>query len=198
MEAPLLNVWNVIRERTLLLPAPLLVIRAATMNTNRNPMLRNAFQCEKGSTNPVQQLKLNARRVKRALVVTLRAKIAKEDGFKNYPATLRAVNAQLALATRLKVPRHAMRSLRVRTVGIMARFEYVIKVISVRAKPPIKPLADPEPTPPTKDPLPALNAHLERMPILLARLAWAATIAQWGLLEQKTTMRPNANDATQV
>ncbi len=62
----------------------------------------------------------------------------------------------------------------------------------------MKPLAYLDPMPPTKDPLPALNAHLERMPILLARLAWAAKIAPWGLLEQETTMRPNANDATQV
>ena len=80
----------------------------------------------------------------------------------------------------------------------MVLLKNVIQVIFVKVKPPIKPLADPEPTPPTKDPLPALNAHLERMPTLLARLAWAAKIAPWGLLEQKTTMRPNANDATQV
>ena len=43
MEAPLLNVWLVIRELTLDRPVPLRVIRVATMHTNRNPMLRNAF-----------------------------------------------------------------------------------------------------------------------------------------------------------
>jgi hypothetical protein len=31
-----------------------------------------------------------------------------------------------------------------------------------------------------------------------ARLAWGVKIVQWGLLEQEKTMRPNANDATQV
>jgi hypothetical protein len=77
MEAPLLNVWIVIRERTLLLPALLLVIRVATMNTNRNPMLRNAFPCKKGITNRVRQPKSNARRVKRELAVTKRATIVK-------------------------------------------------------------------------------------------------------------------------
>ena len=83
-------------------------------------------------------------------------------------------------------------------ISLMVLQKNVTQVIFAKAKPPIKPLVHPDPTPPTKDPLPALNAHLERMPILLARLAWAAKIAQWALLEQKTTMRPNANDATQV
>ena len=31
-----------------------------------------------------------------------------------------------------------------------------------------------------------------------ARLVWDVKIAQWGLQEKETTMRPNANDATQV
>ena len=31
-----------------------------------------------------------------------------------------------------------------------------------------------------------------------ARLVWAVKIAQWGLHEKQTTMRPNANDANQV
>jgi hypothetical protein len=43
----------------------------------------------------------------------------------------------------------------------------VVQVIFAKVKPPIKPLARPDPTPPTKDPLHALNAHPERMPILL-------------------------------
>ena len=107
------------------------------------------------------------------------------------------MTAQLVLVTKPKVPRHAMRCLLVRTVGTV-HFEHVIQVIFAKAKPPIKPLVHPDPTPPTKDPLPALNAHPARLPTLLARLARAAKIAPWGLLEQKTTMRPNANDATQV
>ena len=49
----------------------------------------------------------------------------------------------------------------------MAHFEHVIQVISAKVKPPMKPLAYLDPMPPTKDPLPALNAHPERMPILL-------------------------------
>ena len=59
-----------------------------------------------------------------------------------------------------------MQCLRVLTIS-MVLLKNVIQVIFVKVKPPIKPLADPEPTPPTKDPLPALNAHPERMPILL-------------------------------
>ena len=75
MEAPLLNVWIVLREPTLHRRVPLRVIRAATMNTNQNPMQRSAFQCKKGTTGPVLQPKLNARRVKRAVVAMLHAKI---------------------------------------------------------------------------------------------------------------------------
>jgi hypothetical protein len=81
-------------------------------------------------------------------------------------ATPRAVNAQLALATRPKVPRHAMVFLLVRTVG-MVHFEHAKRVIFAKVKPPIKPLAYPDPTPPKQDPLHALNAHLECMPTLL-------------------------------
>ena len=50
----------------------------------------------------------------------------------------------------------------------MAHFENVTEVIFVPVKPRIKPLARLGPTPPTKDPLPALNAHLAPMPTLLA------------------------------
>ena len=86
--------------------------------------------------------------------------------FKICPATPRAVNVQLVLATKPEVPRLAMLYLLVRTVG-MAHFEHVIQVNSAKVKPPIKPLAYLDPMPPTKDPLPALNAHPERMPTLL-------------------------------
>jgi hypothetical protein len=77
MEAPQLNVWIVIREPTLHRRVPLRVIRAATMNTNQNPMPRTAFQCKKGTTGPVLQPKLNARREKQAVVATQRVKIVK-------------------------------------------------------------------------------------------------------------------------
>ena len=43
----------------------------------------------------------------------------------------------------------------------------VKQVIIAPVKPPIKPLAYPDPTPPKKDPLRALNVHPGRMPILL-------------------------------
>ena len=48
-----------------------------TIHTNRNSMLQNAFQCKKGSTNRVQQPKLNARWVKQEAVAMQRAKIVK-------------------------------------------------------------------------------------------------------------------------
>jgi len=54
--------------------APLIVKTAVVIPTNRHPMLRNAFQCKKGSTNQGQQPKLNARRVKQEAVAMQRAK----------------------------------------------------------------------------------------------------------------------------
>ena len=64
-----------------------------------------------------------------------------------FPATPRALNAPVGLATKPKVPRHAMVFLLVRTVG-MAHFRNVTKGTFVKVKPPIKPLANPDPTPP--------------------------------------------------
>ena len=49
----------------------------------------------------------------------------------------------------------------------MAHFEHVTRVIFAKVKPPIKPLARPDLTPPKQAPLLALNVHLERMPILM-------------------------------
>jgi len=164
-----LHALNAHPGRMPILSEPYLAKIVTTMHTNQNPMLRNAFQCKKGSTNRVQQLKSNAQRVKQDVVATHHAKIVSLDGFKNYPATQRAVNAQLALATKPKVLRHAMVFLLVRTVG-MAHFVRVIQVIFAKVRPPIKPRANPDPTPPTKDPLHALNAHPERMPARLAPL----------------------------
>ena len=71
------------------------------------------------------------------------------------------------LATKPKVPRRAMVFLLVPTVG-MVHLKHATPVIFVKVKPPMKPLAHPDSTPPTQGPLPALNAHLERMPTLSA------------------------------
>jgi len=49
---------------------------------------------------------------------------------------------------------------------LLVLLKNVIRVIFAKVKPPIKPLAFLDPTPPKKDPLHALNVHPERMPIL--------------------------------
>ena len=71
----------------------------------------------------------------------------------------------------------------------MAHFEHVIRVIFAKGKPPIKPLAYQDLTPPKQAPLPALNAHLERMPILMVprRAKNAATMPT-----NRDPMRQNA------
>ena len=93
-------------------------------------------------------------------------KLVLSDSFKICLETPRAANAQLDLVTTPKVQQRAMRCHLVPTVG-MAHFEHVKKDIFVKVKPPMKPLAHPDSTPPTMDPLLALNAHLARMPTLL-------------------------------
>ena len=50
---------------------------------------------------------------------------------------------------------------------LMALLKNVVQVIFVKVMPPMKPLAHPDPTPPTKDPLHALNALPECMPTRL-------------------------------
>ena len=65
-----LHALNAHPERMPTLLVPKLVKIVTVIPTNPNPMLRNAFQCKKDSTNPVQQPKSNARRVKLELVVT--------------------------------------------------------------------------------------------------------------------------------
>ena len=50
----------------------------------------------------------------------------------------------------------------------MELLQHVIPVIIALVKPPIKPLAHLDPTPPIQDPLHALNVHPDRMPTLLA------------------------------
>ena len=137
-----LRVLNAHLVRMLPLLVPEFAKLVTMIPTNPNPMLRNALQCKKGSTNPDQQPKSNARRVKQELVAMLRAKIVKLDHIKTYPATPRATNAPLDGRLKTAVP----------------------------------------------------NAPLAAR----ARLDKAVKIAQWGLHEKQTTMRPNANDATQV
>jgi hypothetical protein len=107
---------NVHPERLPILFVPQLAKIVTAMHSNRDSMLRHAFQCKQGITNPVQQPKSNAQRVKQDLVATQHAKIVALDGFKIYQATPRAANAPVDLATKPKVPRHAMRCLLVRTV----------------------------------------------------------------------------------
>ena len=63
------------------------------------------------------------------------------------------------------VRQHVMRYLQVRTVGTV-HFENVFPVISAKVKPPIKPLAHLDSTPPKQDPLHALNVRPERTPTL--------------------------------
>jgi hypothetical protein len=77
------------------------------------------------------------------------------------------VNAQVVLATQLKVLRHAMQSLLDLTVGTV-KWANVKQVIIALVKPPIKPLVFLDRTPPKQDPLYASNAHPERMQIRLA------------------------------
>ena len=50
-------VLNAHLERMPTLSVPKLAKIVKTMHTNQNPMLRNAFQCKKGSTNQAQQPK---------------------------------------------------------------------------------------------------------------------------------------------
>ena len=80
---------------------PYLVKNVTTMRTNLNPMLRNAFQCKKVSTNRAQQPKSNVQRVKQELVAMQHAILVRLVGFKNYQAIPRAVNVPLDLATQL-------------------------------------------------------------------------------------------------
>jgi hypothetical protein len=111
-----LRALNAHPERMPILFVPKFAMLVPKIPTNRTPMLRNAFQCKKGSTNRAPQPKSNARRVKLELVVTKRVKIVTLGYTKTCPATPRALNAQLALATKPNVRQHAMRCHPVPTV----------------------------------------------------------------------------------
>ena len=86
-----------------------------------------------------------------------------KDGTKIYPVILNVVNVPLVMVMLQMVPLHAIVSLPAPTVGTV-EYKNVIQVIIVKVKPPIKPLAHQDHTPPELDPLHALNAHPERMP----------------------------------
>jgi hypothetical protein len=92
--------------------------------------------------------------------------LARLVGSKNYQATQRAVNAQLALATRPKVLRHAMLSPLVLIVGTV-KCVNVKQVIFAKAKPQTKLLVILGRMQPDQNQFRVLNAHLARMPILL-------------------------------
>ena len=162
------------RMPTLLVPHLAKVV--TVIPTNRNSMLQNAFQCKKGSTNRVQQPKLNARWVKQEAVAMLRVTIVKLGGSKNYQATLRAVNAQLVLVTKLKVLRRAMLSLLDRTVGTV-KYVNVKQVIIAPVKLQTKRLVVLGRMQPVQNQFRVLNAHQARMRLFLVpKLAKIVTV----------------------
>ena len=112
----------------------------------------------------------------------LRVTIVKLGRIKIFPATPRALNAPLGLATRPKVPRHAMVFLLDPTVGTV-KYVNVKQVIIAPVKPPTKQVVALDHMQPKKDPLHALNAHPENMRLLM--VPQLATIA--------TTMHTNRN-----
>ena len=80
--------------------APLIVKTAVMVPTNRVPMLRSVFQCEKGITNRVQQPKLNVRRVKQEVVAEPCVKIVQKDFFKEEQVKQNVIAAPSAGVTR--------------------------------------------------------------------------------------------------
>ena len=96
----------------------------------------------------------------------LRVTIVKLGRINIFPATPRALNAPVDLATQLKVPRHAMLSLLDRTVGTV-KYVNVKQVIIAPVKPPTKPLVILGRMQPDQNQFRVLNALPERMPTLL-------------------------------
>ena len=161
-----MHALNAHLERMLNLLVPSRVKIVTLVPTNRNPILRNAFQCKKDTTGPVQQPKSNVQRVKQETVVVQLVKNATEEDFKPWRETQHVSIVPVGGVIQPMGRRHVMLCLRVLTVG-MAPLKNVIKVIFVKVTPSIKPLAYQDFTPPELDPVPALNAHPERMPIFL-------------------------------
>jgi hypothetical protein len=93
------------------------------------------------------------------------AKTVWKDSFKMHRATPHVANALVVTTTTQKVQQRATLFLPVPIIGTK-KFVNAIPVIFVKVKPRIKQVVGPVSTPPTKDPLHALNAPLERMLIL--------------------------------
>jgi hypothetical protein len=98
------RVLNAHPERMPTLLVPKLVKIVTVIPTNRNPMLRNVFQCKKGTTNRVQQPKSNARRVNQEAVATQRAKIAVKERSKTLQVKPPATTAPADGGTRATDP----------------------------------------------------------------------------------------------
>jgi hypothetical protein len=92
------------------------------------------------------------------LVVTKRVTIVKLGRINIFPATPRALNAPVDLATQLKVPRHAMLSLLDRTVGTV-KYVNVKQAIIAPVKPPTKRLVILDRMQPVQNQYRVLNVH---------------------------------------
>ena len=157
------------RMPILLVPKPAKIV--ILIPTNRNPMLRNAFQCKQGITNPAQQPKSNARRVKQEAVVMVRVTIVKSGRINIFPATPHVLNAPVDLATKPKVPRYAMVFLLDPTVGTV-KYVNVKQVIIAPVKLPTKPLVILGHMQPVQNQFRVLNVHPARTrPLLVPQLA---------------------------
>ena len=106
----------------------------------------------------------------------VRVTIVKLGCINIFPAKPRAFNAPVDLATKPKVPRHAMVFLLDRTVGTV-KYVTVKQVIIAPVNPPTKPLVILGRMQPVQNPFHVLNAHPARMPALLVpQLAKIVTI----------------------
>jgi hypothetical protein len=95
-----LHALNAPLERMPTLSVPYLVMIAVPMHTNRDSMLRHAFQSKKGTTSRDQQPKSNAQLGKQEVGATQRARTAWKDSFKMHRATPRALNAPKVITTK--------------------------------------------------------------------------------------------------
>ena len=98
-----------------ILSVPYLAKIVTTMHTNQNPMLRDAFQCKKVSTNLVQPPKLFVQRVNPVPVTTQCAKTAEKERSKTLqvkpPATTAPADGEIpATARPVATPYHQVRT----------------------------------------------------------------------------------------
>ena len=106
----------------------------------------------------------------------LRVTIVKLGRINIFPATPRALNAPVDLATKPKVPRHAMVFLLDPTVGTV-KYVTVKQVIIAPVNPPTKPLVILGRMQPVQNQFHVLNVHPGRMRLLLVpRLAMIVTL----------------------